>query len=75
MRLKRTKKTGVDVAKTERTKKLEQIIARVHDKLHQPTGDEWCDHPVSDNHLIRELRSYVEVAMGWTGGRPTKRGE
>jgi len=50
----------------ERTQ-LRSVLARVHDELHDPTGQFWCDRPDEDCELIENLSLYVEQRMGWLG--------
>jgi hypothetical protein len=44
---------------------LRRIIARVHDELHDPMGQYWCDRPEEDRKLLEGIRDYVDECMGW----------
>lgn len=53
------------VIKEARIDNLESIIANVHDELHDPMSQYWCDKPKQDRQLLEALRDRVDVAMGW----------
>ncbi|MCG8429604.1 MAG: hypothetical protein MJA29_00295 [Candidatus Omnitrophica bacterium] len=49
----------------DRIRLLEGIIARVHDELHDPMSERWCDKPKKDRKLLESLRDYIDGEMGW----------
>ena len=50
-----------------RIAELEALIARVHDELHDPTGECWCDCQDADQKLLESLRDHVDRVMDWGG--------
>ena len=55
---------GLDGA-MEEIERLTAILARVHNELHDPMGEMWCDNPALDRGLIIALRAYIDEEMGW----------
>lgn len=49
----------------ERIDLLEGLLANVHDELHDPMSQYWCDKPKEDRELLEALRDRVDKAMGW----------
>jgi len=55
---------GLDGA-MEEIDRLTGILARVHNELHDPMGQYWCDQPIKDRNLLVNLRDYVDEEMDW----------
>lgn len=53
-------------AAAERINLLEGLLANVHDELHDPMAEFWCDRPAEDRELLEALRGRIDAAMGWT---------
>ena len=56
----------LNVANKAEIKRLTSILANVHDELHDPYGQFWCENQLGDRELLEALRDRVDKAMGWT---------
>jgi hypothetical protein len=45
--------------------KLRGLLANVHDELHDPMAQFWCDRPEEDRKLLEALRGRIDEAMGY----------
>jgi hypothetical protein len=48
-----------------RIRSLTDLLANVHDELHDPMGQYWGDNPYADRVLLESLRDRIDRAMGW----------
>jgi len=49
----------------DRIELLEALLANVHDELHDPMSQYWCDKPKDDRGLLEALRDRIDEAMKW----------
>jgi hypothetical protein len=54
-----------DYYQRKEIERLRELLGRVHNELHDPMGERWCDQPGADRGLLETLHNHVDKEMGW----------